>query len=86
MGRKRHSAEEIVNKLRQAEVELDKGKSIAEACKHLGVSESSSERNPWKAVAFFFSSPRRGRSDRTASHAACRARRCLCPAGAERKT
>lgn len=27
MGRKRHPAEEIVNKLRQAEVELGKGKS-----------------------------------------------------------
>lgn len=39
MGRKRHSAEEIVNKLRQAEVELGKGKSIAEVCKHLGISE-----------------------------------------------
>lgn len=39
MGRKRHSAEEIVNKLRQAEVELGKGKSIAEVCRHLSISE-----------------------------------------------
>lgn len=39
MGRKRHSAEEIVNKLRQAEVELGKGRSIAEVCKHLSTSE-----------------------------------------------
>lgn len=39
MGRKRHSTEEIVNKWRQAEGELGKGKSITEVCKHLGVSE-----------------------------------------------
>jgi transposase-like protein len=39
MARKRHSAEEIVNKLRQAEVELGKGKTIAEVCRQLGVSE-----------------------------------------------
>jgi len=39
MGRKRHSAEEIVNKLRQAEVELGKGRTIAEVCKLLSISE-----------------------------------------------
>ena len=41
MGRKRHTAEEIVNKLRQAEVELGKGSSIAAVCKLLGVTEQT---------------------------------------------
>jgi len=39
MGRKRHSAEEVVNKLRQADVELAKGSTIAAVCKLLGVTE-----------------------------------------------
>lgn len=39
MARKRHSAEEIVNKLRQAEVELSRGGSVASLCKLLGVTE-----------------------------------------------
>jgi transposase-like protein len=41
MGRKRHSAEEIVNKLRLAEVELGKGTPIASVCKTLGVTETT---------------------------------------------
>lgn len=41
MGRKRHSAEEIVNKLRQADVELAKGQSVAGVCKVLAVSEQT---------------------------------------------
>ena len=41
MARKRHSAEEIVNKLRQAEVELSKGGSVASVCKLLGVTEQT---------------------------------------------
>jgi transposase-like protein len=39
MSRKRHSAEEIVGKLRQADVELGRGKSVAEVCRLLGVTE-----------------------------------------------
>jgi len=39
MGRKRHTAEQIVNNLRQAEVELGKGSSVATVCKLLGVTE-----------------------------------------------
>ena len=39
MGRKRHSAEEVINKLRQAYVELGKGSTIAAVCKLLGVTE-----------------------------------------------
>ncbi len=44
MARKRHSAEEIVGKLRQAEVELGKGSSVAAACKAIGVTEQTSYR------------------------------------------
>ena len=37
--KKRHSAEQIVAKLRQADVELGKGLKVPEVCKQLGVSE-----------------------------------------------
>ncbi len=39
MARKRYSSEEIVNKLRQADVEFGRGKSVAAVCKLLGVTE-----------------------------------------------
>lgn len=41
MARKRHSAEEIVDKLRQADVELGEGNSVAAVCKLLAVSEQT---------------------------------------------
>ena len=41
MGRKRFTAEQIVDKLRQAEVEIAKGMTIGEVCKKLGFSEQS---------------------------------------------
>lgn len=41
MVRKRHSAEEIVNKLREAEVLLSQGASVAGVCKQLGVHEQT---------------------------------------------
>ncbi len=41
MGRRRFSAEQIVDKLRQAEVEIAKGMTIGEFCKILGISEQS---------------------------------------------
>jgi putative transposase len=41
MRRKRHSAEEIVNRLREAEVGLSEGRAIAEVCKQIGVSEQT---------------------------------------------
>lgn len=41
MARKRYSAEEIVNKLRQAEVELSKGATIAQICKQIGVTDQT---------------------------------------------
>jgi putative transposase len=39
--KKRHSAEQIVAKLRQADVELGKGLKVPEVCKQLGVSEQT---------------------------------------------
>lgn len=33
MSRKRHTTEEIVNKLRQADVELSKGSTVSAVCK-----------------------------------------------------
>ena len=39
MPRKRYSTEQIVTKLRQAEVELGRGLRTPQACKELGVSE-----------------------------------------------
>lgn len=41
MGRKRYTAEQIVDKLREAEVEIAKGMTIGEVCKKLGVSEQT---------------------------------------------
>ena len=39
--KKRHTPEQIVAKLRQADVELGKGLRVPEVCKHLGVSEQT---------------------------------------------
>ena len=39
--KKRYTAEQIVNKLRQADVELSKGATIALACKAIGVTGSN---------------------------------------------
>lgn len=44
MARKRHGAEEIMGKLREAEVPLAQGRSLADAAKALGVTEQSSYR------------------------------------------
>lgn len=41
MAKKRYSAEEIVNKLREAEVLLAKGASVAQASKQIGVSDQT---------------------------------------------
>ncbi len=37
MRRRRFSAKEIVNKLREADVRIAKGQPVAQACKHIGV-------------------------------------------------
>ena len=41
MARKRFSAEQIVNKLREADVFLSKGQTIAQACKQIGVTDQT---------------------------------------------
>ena len=41
MIRKRFTAEQIIHKLREAEVEVAKGKTIPEACKKIGVTDQT---------------------------------------------
>ncbi len=41
MSQKRHTPEQIVNKLRQADVELSKGQTVAAACKLIGVTDQT---------------------------------------------
>jgi transposase-like protein len=41
MSRKRHSVEQIVQKLREAEVELAKGRTIGEVCRQLGITDQT---------------------------------------------
>jgi transposase-like protein len=41
MSRKRFSAEEIVNKLRESDVLIARGQSIAHACKQIGVTDQT---------------------------------------------
>lgn len=41
MGRKRFSAEQIINKLRIAEVELAKGASVSQVCRELGITDQT---------------------------------------------
>lgn len=41
MSKRKHTAEEIVTKLREAEVLLAKGQTIAEACRQIGISDQT---------------------------------------------
>ncbi len=41
MGRKRHTAEQIIRKLREAEVELAKGQTTGDVARKLGVTEQT---------------------------------------------
>jgi len=41
MARIRHTAEQIVGKLREAEVHLSKGMSIAQVCKQIGITDQT---------------------------------------------
>ena len=41
MSRKRFSAEEIVNKLREADVLISQGQSIPQVCKQLGIADQT---------------------------------------------
>ena len=44
MAGKRHTAEVIVNKLREADVELTQGASIVQACRKIGITDQTSSR------------------------------------------
>ncbi len=44
MGRKRHTAEQIIAKLREAEVELAKGQPLAEVVRKLEIAEQTYSR------------------------------------------
>lgn len=44
MKRKRHSAEQVVNKLREAEAMLTAGASMAQVCQRLEISEATFHR------------------------------------------
>ena len=41
MGRKRLEAEQVIPKLREAEVEIARGQTVAQVCKKLGVTEQT---------------------------------------------
>ena len=41
MKRKRHTTEQIISKLREAEVELAKGAKVPAACRKIGVTEQT---------------------------------------------
>jgi len=41
MGRKRFTAEQIINLLREAEVLLNQGSTVGEVCRKLGISEQT---------------------------------------------
>jgi transposase-like protein len=41
MAKQRHTAEQVINKLREAEVELGRGSSVVEVCRKLGITEQT---------------------------------------------
>ncbi len=41
MGRKQHSAEQIIRKLREAEVELARGRKVPEVCRKIEITEQT---------------------------------------------
>lgn len=41
MGRPRHTTEQIIGKLREAEVALAKAQTVAQVCRELGVTEQT---------------------------------------------
>ena len=47
MGQKRHTPEQIIQKLRRAEVEIGRGDTVAQACKKIEVTEHTYYR--WRA-------------------------------------
>ena len=47
MAKRKHTAEEIINKLREAEVVISSGSTVAETARRIGVSEQTFYR--WRA-------------------------------------
>jgi putative transposase len=41
MARKRFTAEQVINSLRQAEILLSQGKTVGEVCRHLSITENT---------------------------------------------
>jgi putative transposase len=41
MGKKRYTTEQIIVKLREAEVELSRGKSVVAACRQIGITDQT---------------------------------------------
>ena len=41
MPKKRHNAEEIIHKLREADVLQDQGRTVSQACKQIGISDQT---------------------------------------------
>lgn len=41
MAKQRHTAEQVINKLREAEVEFGRGLSVVEVCRKLGITEQT---------------------------------------------
>jgi transposase-like protein len=41
MARKRHTAEQIIQKLREVEIALSQGRSVSEACKQIEVTQQT---------------------------------------------
>jgi transposase-like protein len=41
MARKKHTVEQIISKLREAEVQLGQGSTVGDVCRSLGVSEQT---------------------------------------------
>ena len=58
MPRKRYTAEQIITKLREAEVELAKGQNIAQVCRKLGIGDQTYYR--WRREYGGLSRPGRG--------------------------
>ena len=52
MGRKRHTAEQIIGKLRTAEIELAKGLGTAEVVRKLGIAEQTTTAGERSTGAF----------------------------------
>ncbi len=48
MPKKRYNAEEIIHKLREADVLLSQGKSVSQVCKQIGVSDQTYYR--WRKI------------------------------------